>query len=120
MDLTKVYSKLFLEDVAARIYARDGLGKISIGDVGGFIRDLVGRTDIPGQTKDDSDADRASPTGLERETLRHHHERPARRSPSFRHVCREPGRVPIQVDRGSTERAHQAEQGDRRVGNAEG
>jgi hypothetical protein len=41
VDLTKVYSKMFLEDLAATIYAKDGLGKIRVEEVAQFLTVLV-------------------------------------------------------------------------------
>ena len=113
LDLTKVYSKLFLVDLADQIYAKEGLGKISVGLVEEFVRDLVRRDQRPSRSSvtksSGTDPDDVSLIGLEGEALRYDHCRPARRSSTLCHFCREPGRVPIQGDRGRTECVDQAE-----------
>ena len=49
-DMTKIYSKMYLDDVAQRLFAKDGQGRISDQEIEGIIDDLVSRvdTDRPG------------------------------------------------------------------------
>jgi hypothetical protein len=43
LDLTKVYSKMYIDDITQRLAARDGVGKIGTRQVVQIIQDLVRR-----------------------------------------------------------------------------
>jgi hypothetical protein len=44
-DMTKIYSKMYLDDVARRLFAKDGQGRISDQEIEGIIDHLVSRVD---------------------------------------------------------------------------